>query len=126
MGELLKAESLTPELIITSSAKRAATTAELTAMACDYEDDILYEDAFYHADPDTYIERLQDAPDSANLVMIVGHNPGMEMLVTELTGEHEPFTTANIAHIELPIAQWRELNEATEGKLRNLWRPKEL
>lgn len=126
MGELLKAESLTPDLIISSSAKRAATTAELAAIACDYDSEIRYEDAFYHADPETYIEVLQDAPNDASSIMIVGHNPGMEMLVTDLTGEHERFSTANIAHVELPINQWRELNEATEGKLCNLWRPKEL
>lgn len=126
MGDLLKAESLTPDLIISSTAKRAATTAELVAISCEYEHEIQYEDEFYHADPETYIETLQSLKTDPNCVMVVGHNPGMEMLVEELTGERESFTTANIAHVQLPIDSWQALNDGTDGVLVNLWRPREI
>jgi phosphohistidine phosphatase len=58
--------------------------------------------------------------------MIVGHNPGQEALIRNLTGREETFPTAALAEIELPIESWRELEPPVEGKLVNLWRPKEL
>lgn len=126
MGRLLKKEELTPDLIITSTAERALTTAELVALACDYDGELVTTNSFYHADPATYLEVLQGVDDQYKRVMIVGHNPGMEELVADLTGEAEHFTTANIAHVELPISSWAQLNEDTTGKLLNLWRPKEV
>lgn len=126
MGRLLKSEELTPHLIITSTAKRAADTAEIVAIASDYEGEVIYEADFYLAAPETYIERLQSVTDDVQIVMVVGHNPGMEELVDLMADEREPFTTANIAQIELPISSWTELSLESEGKLANLWRPKEV
>ncbi|GIK55087.1 MAG: histidine phosphatase family protein [Chloroflexi bacterium] len=125
MGKLLKDEDLTPDLIITSTAERALTTAELVALACDYGGELVTTGRFYHADPATYLELLQGVDDQYNRVMIVGHNPGMEELLYDLTDQAEHFTTANIAHVELPISSWAQLNEDTTGNLLNLWRPKE-
>jgi phosphohistidine phosphatase len=59
-------------------------------------------------------------------VMVVGHNPGIAYLVELLTGADEPMPTAALAHVELPISQWTELDESTEGKLVNVWIPREL
>ncbi len=126
MGKLLKDEELTPDLIITSTAERALTTAELVALACDFEGELVTTRHFYHADPATYLEMLQGVDDQYNRVMIVGHNPGMEELLADLTDQAEHFTTANIAHVELPITSWSQLNEDTTGNLLNLWRPKEV
>ena len=58
--------------------------------------------------------------------MIVAHNPGQEDLVRQLAGGEGPFPTAALAHIELPIETWEELELTTQGKLVHLWRPKEL
>lgn len=126
MGKVLKQEELTPDLIISSTAKRAMATAEAVALACDYEDEIQYTRQFYHADPETYLMVLNGLPDSIGRVMVVGHNPGMEELVALLTDVDTRFTTANIAHVQLPIQQWREVNESISGELVDLWRPKEL
>ncbi len=126
MGKLLKEHDLVPDMIMTSTAERALTTAELVVLACDYDGELVTTNSFYHADPATYLEVLQGVDDQYKRVMIVGHNPGMEELVADLTGVAEHFTTANIAHVELPISSWSQLNEDTTGKLLNLWRPKEV
>ena len=57
-------------------------------------------------------------------VMVVGHNPGMEALVTHLTGRMEIMPTAALAHVTLPIEKWAELDYEIQGELLNLWRPK--
>ncbi len=126
MGALLKLEELTPDLIISSTAERAMATAEAVALACEYEEKIQFTRQLYHADPETYLMILNGLPDAVERVMVVGHNPGAAELVAELTDVDTDFTTANIAHVQLPIEHWHELNEMVAGKLVNLWRPKEV
>ncbi len=126
MGQLLHRLDLTPELIISSTAERAMTTAELVALHSNYEQDIQWTRDFYHAEPETYIETLHDLDDKYGRVMVVGHNPGMAELVDLLTDESVHFTTANIAHISLPIDNWADCTEEMQGTLLNLWRPKEI
>ncbi len=58
--------------------------------------------------------------------MLVGHNPAMEQLVEQLTGEYLPMPTAALAQIELPIEHWSDLAGQPRGKLVELWRPKEV
>ena len=126
MGRLLREQDLVPDLIISSSAERALTTAEAVALASGYEQEIQSTRSFYHADPEAYLDVLRQLDDSLERVMVVGHNPGMEELLEELTGVWEQMPTAALAQISLPINHWRELDGETTGELVNLWRPKEL
>jgi phosphohistidine phosphatase len=57
--------------------------------------------------------------------MVVGHNPGLEQLVSILSGESLHFPTAAIACFTFEISSWRDLKKS-EGKLISLWRPKEV
>jgi len=123
---MLSDEDLIPDLIISSTAKRARQTAELVADACGYEGELMMTRYFYHGGPEEYINGIRGVPDDCNVLMIVGHNPGMEELLDVLTQESAYLTTANIARVVLPIRSWRELDEDTEGILTDLWRPKEL
>ena len=126
MGRVLRDQSMMPDLIITSTAKRALATAEAVALAGDYEGEIKMTRRFYHADPETYLEVLSAVPDAYERVMIVGHNPGMEELFEQITGRAERFTTATVARIQLPINTWKELSDETQGELMDLWRPREV
>ena len=126
MGKLLRQEDLVPDLIITSSAERALATAEAVALASGYEEEIRATRSLYHADPAAYVDVLSQLDDSHERVMVVGHNPGMEELVEELTGAWEVLPTAALVQVSLPVTHWRELAEGVTGELVNLWRPKEL
>lgn len=126
MGKLLADEGLMPDLIITSSAERALTTAEQAALASGYEAEIIVTRHLYHADPEEYFEVLHEKGGSHERVMVVGHNPGIEALVEELTGNYEVMSTAALAQVQLPIASWAELVEGVAGELIGVWRPKEL
>ena len=127
MGKLLRQEGLVPSLIISSSAKRAVTTARLVAEAAGFEGELRVTRQFYHADPETYLAVLREtAVNDHDCVMVVGHNPGMEELVAQLTDWDDVFTTANIAHVALPIESWQELTDDVEGTLVNWWQPREL
>lgn len=125
MAKLLKHEDLIPEKIMTSTAVRAAKTAEAIAEKVDYEQEIDYLDALYLAEPSTVIDILHEVPDDIKCVLVVGHNPGMEGLVQILSRKVVSLSTATIAYFKLPIKSWKELSTSTEGNLKELWEPKD-
>jgi len=51
MGEILQNEHLVPDLIISSSAKRARSTAKAVAKAAEYKGDITFNQSLYAAPP---------------------------------------------------------------------------
>ncbi len=126
MGALLRDQDLTPDLIITSTAARALNTAELVAEACGYEHDLKRTRKLYEGGPEAYLKILRELEEAQRCVLMVGHNPTLEELVEQLTGEAVALPTAGLVHIELPLKRWRDLREDTEGKLVQEWRPKEI
>lgn len=126
MGKHLRQEGLIPDRILTSSAKRARKTASKVAKSCGYTGKVKKLDALYDTVPGVYFEVLQALPDKYQRVMVFGHNPTMEQLVTYLTEQIERMPTAAIAHIELPIQHWNTFDLYTKGTLVNLWTPKVL
>lgn len=126
IGALLAEEGLTPDVILSSTAKRAKTTAEIVADASGYDGEIIYTRDLYHADPESYLYVLHTLPASYETVMVVGHNPGLEELVDLLTGESQRLPTAALVQVRLPLENWEALTDETEGKLVNIWRPREI
>lgn len=126
IGKHLKQSEIIPDRILTSSAKRARKTAKKVAKACGYKDKIIRLDNLYHASPSVYYENLITKSNKYQSIMVVGHNPTMEQLVSHLSGIRHQMPTAAIAHFELPINDWNSLDLSTKGKLVNLWTPKSL
>jgi phosphohistidine phosphatase len=126
MGALVREYGLMPDVVISSDALRARLTAEAMAEAAHYGGEILLDQHLYLASPDDMISLLRRVRQNAKTVMIVGHNPGLEELVEQLTGELQGLPTAALAQIVLPIERWRDLTLSTRGTLKGHWRPKQL
>ena len=126
MGELLSEEDLLPDLILSSSAKRARTTGELFSETSGYEGEFRVNRDLYAHYAGAYLDMLSDLGEDYERVMVIGHNPGLEELVEELTGDWIRMPTAALAVVELPIQDWSDLSEETQGELVNFWQPKEL
>ncbi|MFN2278707.1 MAG: SixA phosphatase family protein [Candidatus Promineifilaceae bacterium] len=126
MGRLLADMDLVPDLIFTSGAKRAKSTAEAVADSSGYEAEIDVRSQLYMAMPDDYFAVLNKVPDSRELVMVVGHNPGIEELLEQLTGFWERMPTAALAHLELDTPSWQAVDFDTTAKLLGIWRPREI
>lgn len=126
MGRLLVQQELVPDQIIASSAKRAAETAKLVAQAASYEGEIRFTENLYLADLETYLEVASLVGDEINTLMLVGHNPDLEELVSDLSGNDERMPTGAMAVFRLFIASWNELSPDTGCELVAVWRPKEL
>lgn len=125
IAKIIRDNGLVPDLIMSSTAKRARKTARIVAKTCGYAGEVALTPALYHAGPNTYIGTLSRQADEYQRIMLVGHNPGLEELLEMLVGQMEPIHTATLAHVLLPLTQWSELNHETAGKLINLWRPRE-
>jgi phosphohistidine phosphatase len=126
VGAMLKASGLIPDLVISSDAVRASATAGAAADAAGYDGEVVRDRRLYLASPRDILSVLRGArPHDADIVMIVGHNPGLEELVLHLTSKPEPMPTAAVAQIELSIEEWQELTMSTRGRLVDVWRPRE-
>ena len=126
MGRLLVDERLVPDLIIASSATRARRTAEKVAEACGYADQVRLRDELYEALPEAYLRVLVTVPPECGRVLVVGHNPGLEMLLNRLTGAEEELPTAALCVVAFDATTWDGLGGDGEGRLERIWRPREL
>ena len=58
--------------------------------------------------------------------MVIGHNPGLEDLVEQLSGDHHTMPTAAIAYFDLEIKNWNAVGKMDDSSLIDVWRPKEI
>lgn len=127
IGKLLVELELVPDVVICSTATRARETVSAVTERAGCRGELVFDDSLYLASPERLVEAIQrhGAPETVRL-LVVGHNPSLEELVTRLTGAPQSLPTAALAHIVLPIPSWNELGLETAGRLAGLWRPKEL
>lgn len=113
MAERIFAQGLLPDLIITSGANRALTTARAIKTCLNIQDDAFsIQPEVYESYSETLLYLLQNSHDQLDHIMLVGHNPGLEMLGYYLTQETvEKFPTAAVMHMHLSITNWHELAE---------------
>ncbi len=126
MGRWLRGQGILPELIVSSTANRAKSTALAAADAMGYEGEVELTRSFYLAYPEVYIEWAAQLPNEVETFMVVGHNSGVEELVLGLTNIYERMPTGTIAYLTLPIDDWADFSAETPATLQAIWRPREL
>ncbi|MHC5002971.1 MAG: SixA phosphatase family protein [Planctomycetota bacterium] len=126
MGGLLRGEDLLPDLVLSSTAERARCTTVAALEHGGYDGPVEYLEELYHASPDEMMAMLRERDDDSATIMLVGHNPGMEDLLLELTGVDEHFPTAALAVIGVDVDRWADLRRGVRCSLSALWRPREL
>lgn len=124
----LKGNKKSIDWIVSSPALRARQTAELVAQTLGRPQKIIWDERIYEASAPTLLGLLQEVPDSAEHVLIVGHNPGLESLTAGLCTGNEArlclrLTTAGLAHLRPEIVRWRQLRWGC-GELRVLTAPR--
>jgi phosphohistidine phosphatase len=87
--------------------------------------EIRYDDRIYEASPGTLFTVISEIEERFASAMLVGHNPGMEGLIRQLTGRIEPMPTAALAVIDLDLELWKEAAPGI-GRLVAVARPKAL
>ncbi|MDQ1666734.1 MAG: phosphohistidine phosphatase [Actinomycetota bacterium] len=88
------------DAIWSSSALRAQqTTEEIRARLTSAPEPRLRDD-LYDAGPDDLLDIIRSAPDDIRTLVVVGHNPTIEVLSARLTGDDRGFRAAAMAIIE--------------------------
>ena len=118
MGKLMKDKDIIPSFIISSTALRAKTTAELVAKGFGYQGDIVLSPSLYEAKPKDYLAILETLSDRYSSILIVGHNPTVEDTIQMLTDSSAvvAIPSCALAHINLLIEKWSELS-SKESKI---------
>lgn len=126
MGSVFLENELIPQLVLSSSVKRARQTAEVVLTACNYRGEVIFLDKLFLAESKVIVDALRLLPDAVERVLVVGHNPGMESMLQILTRQIIPLPTAAVAHISLNTDTWKSLGYEHFAELVQLWEPKGL
>ena len=126
MGSFMRDQGLLPDLVLCSSAARAQETLKLWRKAADFVGEVQTHRELYLAEPAGYLEQLASLGERGSRVMCIGHNPGLEELVTLLSGAEVSLPTAALVELELELPSWAALSPPAAARLVNVWRVKEL
>lgn len=115
MGKILKRMKIKPDVIYSSGANRAISTALIIAKELDYDEDrIIVENNIYESSIMDLIEIIHEIPDEIKTAFIVGHNPGINLLSDYISDkEIDNIPTCGIVGIEFDIKDWREVQQKT-------------
>jgi phosphohistidine phosphatase len=121
VGRLLAEQGLLPDLVLCSTARRTTETAALVTEAAGHEVHTEHLGELYLASAQTILELVVLGAGEADRVMVVGHNPGMEGVLSMLgLGMHE-MPTAALAHVRFDIDDWIMATSTSCTSLENLW-----
>ncbi len=123
MGRVLADGGLVPDLIMTSTAVRARSTAALASEAGDWGSEIQLERSLYDSGIEAATQAVAAAPDVPRL-MLVGHQPTWSVLVTALTGERVEMKTATVTAIDFEIETWGDVAMA-RGRIVAVYQPRD-
>lgn len=125
MAARLKKTGVTPDLLITSHAIRAYSTAMIFADVLRYPHaGIRIIPKLYGATTSGYLDAIHALPDEYSTVFLFAHNPTISQTLEVLTGlEHQELPTTGMAHIGFACDVWSECT-AKAGKLLLLDYPK--
>ena len=128
MGEILAARMEVPDIIVSSTALRARTTAGIIAAKLGYADSAIVEDReIYNASTAQLLKVLRHIDESHQSAVLFGHVPGVLDLTNSLCpgAGIDHFPTCSAAIVALEIDYWGELDEGC-GKLIEHLIPKQL
>ena len=114
-----------PDLMVSSPAIRAFTTALVFSHVFDYPlEQLRLHASIYAASAHQLFYVIKELPDSSHTVFLFGHNPGMSDFVNLLCGPVcDGLQTSGIAIISLPTSPWAGINEG-DGRLEALYQRK--
>lgn len=113
MAERLLQRKIVLDLIVSSPAKRAKSTAKVFAKAFGF-DAITLDERIYEAHAATLLNVINGFDDKADAIAVFGHNPGFTDLANDL-GDADLYNipTAGMAYIKFEFDSWKMLSRGT-------------
>jgi phosphohistidine phosphatase len=111
LGRWMNSSGLRPDLVLSSSARRAYETALSVSAALGLDPAAIeFRGSLYEASAAALHQALHALPAASQHVLLVGHNPGLEVLLEQLCGElvaqrrdDKLMTTACFARVEMTL-----------------------
>ncbi len=133
IGSYLAQERLRPDLALVSPARRAQDTWALVGSLLD-DVPMRSEPRIYGAPPDRLLAVCKEAEPQVQILLVVGHNPGLQELLRLLMPHEDRYAHTNLianyppaglAIVECPAPTWRELSPRS-ARLDRLVTPRSL
>jgi phosphohistidine phosphatase len=115
MGKALANRNIKLDLLLSSAAVRALTTAALVAKEVEYpHEQIVVNPDIYHGDVHTLLNIIRACPDEAESVLLVGHNNTITEFANLLAPDtlHQELPTAGIVCLHINAQRWAEVDQA--------------
>lgn len=111
MGKILADKNIHPDLILSSPAQRAKTTAVEIARKLSFpEKAITYDASLYESDIETLIEVIRGVSDTCQTLIIFGHNPEFTECANILCGaDIENIPTCGVVAMQLKENNWKSV-----------------
>lgn len=134
IGREMNRRAMHFDLVLASTAVRVGETIDHLQEEFRFTSEIRFEPPIYEASAGTLLELVQTEGGESGSVLLVGHNPGLQQLLLDLTdrdvhglrdGVKSKFPTAALALVELPADRWSEVTRGS-GQIVELILPREL
>ncbi|NQY22421.1 MAG: histidine phosphatase family protein [Campylobacteraceae bacterium] len=111
VGKYLKQKNEKIDIILSSPALRAHTTAKLLAKELDFNKNIMQNQYIYEPFVAAIQELISYIHDDNDTAILVGHNPGVSTLAYMLCDSREELKTASIVEISFSCDSWMDVNK---------------
>jgi phosphohistidine phosphatase len=122
IGAWIAAQDLKPDFVLVSTAARTRQTWQLVAPCLDDTPTVEERDDLYLASPEHLLSAINAVAAKKKSVLVIGHNPGLEMLAALLTNKankddrkrmDKKFPTAACAVITFKGSSWKTFRPGT-------------
>lgn len=111
MGRFLTTSGALPDHAITSTATRARQTLAIAAEHGGWTGEATVTEAIYGAGPEDLLRVIRDAPEEAETIVVVGHEPTFSRTISRLIGGGAiEVKTATMARIDVDVARWGDVS----------------
>src|SRR5690606_23560775 len=120
MGKRLALRNIKPQLMLSSPANRAYTTARKIAEALRIpEKSIKTDEALFHADAQEILKVIGRQDDAVESLMVFGHNPGFTDLVNFLKYDYniDNLPTCGIVAFNIETTSWKNIKKGKAEQL---------
>jgi phosphohistidine phosphatase len=113
MGKRLGKRDVKPDLILSSPARRALTTAEIIAKKLDYKlKNIVVDDRLYAGTAHGLLDVIHKLGDKLKCVMLFGHDPELTELVHRLSSKITHMPTCAVAEFTFDAKSWSNISKS--------------
>jgi len=122
IGNFIYNNNKSIDMIISSSANRAISTAKIIAKQIDFNKTIDEKKTIYNATPNQIIDIINKLNNNFQIIVLCGHNPALHILSEQLTNKKiNHFSTCSIVKINFNVKYWENIKL---GKLEYFFSPR--